>query len=410
MHVGADVLEGFGPNAAQKSKTNIFAHGYADGSRVSFGASRKGRIWSHRAANDIFEWVRWARTVGTIVTDESIDIASVMRGFIIPKAATERPPLVPLGIEWPWELIANTSETRLVDCGGEAYPLLDLDLTITSPTADGPIRFTVASDSWTTEYEMTFDEDGPKVAASSGDCTISLTRGLKLLAQFITEVGMTVFFEQEAVLSPDGYLMQPDRSRPRFAPDELEAVDWTGINIRKESQGENRDPDSVQFRAIELLSAEEDWEVVLNDDGSGELADVAFLRREDNTLHALMVHCKYSSEDAPGARLGDLYEVCGQATKSYKARADIELILRKLLRRERKRQGDGKNRFVRGDMGTLVSILKGARFLDAQVTVVIVQPGLSKAKFTNPLSELIGCTQLYLSETYNSRLRVLCSA
>jgi hypothetical protein len=39
-----------------------------------------------------------------------------------------------------------------------------------------------------------------------------------------------------------------------------------------------------------------------------------------------------SSDDKPGARLDDLYEVCGQATKSYKARADIELILRKLLR------------------------------------------------------------------------------
>jgi hypothetical protein len=64
---------------------------------------------------------------------------------------------------------------------------------------------------------------------------------------------------------------------------------------------------------------------------------------------------------------------------------------------------------VKGDMDGLISILKGARFLDAQVTVVIVQPGLSKAKFNNPLSELIGCAQLYLTERYNSRLRVLCS-
>ena len=50
MHVGADVLAGFGVGAAQKAKTNIYAHGYQNGTRVSFGASRRGRIWSHRVA------------------------------------------------------------------------------------------------------------------------------------------------------------------------------------------------------------------------------------------------------------------------------------------------------------------------------------------------------------------------
>jgi hypothetical protein len=45
-----------------------------------------------------------------------------------------------------------------------------------------------------------------------------------------------------------------------------------------------------------------------------------------------------------------------------------------------------------------------------RVTVVITQPGLSKAAMTNALAELLGCTELYLSETYNSRLRVICSA
>lgn len=155
MHVGADVLEGFGPNAAQKSKTNIFAHGYADGGRVSFGASRKGRIWSHRAARDIFEWVQWARNVGTYLTDESISIESVMDGFIIPEAATSRPDLVPLGVEWPYELLATTSEARQVSFDDTPVPLLDLDLAITKWSSAGPIRFEVRSESWSIPYEIT---------------------------------------------------------------------------------------------------------------------------------------------------------------------------------------------------------------------------------------------------------------
>ena len=66
--------------------------------------------------------------------------------------------------------------------------------------------------------------------------------------------------------------------------------------------------------------------------------------------------------------------------------------------------------FVKGGAPELMSIMDEARFLDARVTVVIAQPGLSAAQLPVPLSELLGCTQLYLSETYNSGFRVLCSA
>jgi superfamily II DNA or RNA helicase len=409
MHVGADVLEGFGPGAAQKSKTNIFAHGYSDAGRVSFGASRKGRVWSHAVAHTLLDWVKWARSVGAIVTDESIQIADVMSGFIIPTAAMVRPPLVPLGIEWPYELISNTSEVRKVEAGGIAHPLLDLDLSITDWQNDGPIRFEVRSDDWAVPYEMTFGESGPVVSASAVDAHIVLPKGVVSLAQFMTDRGLTVFFEQEALLSPDGYLIQPNRARPQFAAQALEVLDWTGIDIRKESQGATRDDDSVQHRVIESLAAEANWEVILDDDGKGEVADAVFLRRDEHLLEVVLAHCKFSATDAPGARVGDIYEVCGQAVKSHKARSDMELVLRKLLRREGNRQAAGRTGFVVGDTTTLLSILDESRMLDVRVTVVVAQPGLSQAALSNPVAEVLACTELYLSETYNSRLRVMCS-
>ena len=253
MHVGADVLEGFGPGAAQKAKTNIFAYGFVGGSRVSFGASRKGRIWSHRVANNLLDWVTWAESVGTLLTDDSISVASVMDGFIIPTAVVARPPLVPLGVEWPYTLLASTSEARQVEFRGESVPLLELDLAIAEPRLDGPIEFEVRSATWALAYEMTFGEDGPTVLALGPDAEICLPKGRIGLAEFMSKEGMTVFFEKEAVLSPDGYLLQPDRSRMRFDPASLEVINWTGVNIRKESQGPGRDVDSVQHRVIQQL-------------------------------------------------------------------------------------------------------------------------------------------------------------
>ncbi len=411
MHVGADVLEGFGAGAAQKSKTNIFAHGYLNETRVSFGASRKGRVWSHRVAHSILDWVNWAREVGETVTDTSIDLASVMSGFIIPLAATERPDLVPLGIEWPHELGLSTSEARQISFGGTAHPLIDLDLALRTFDRDSPIEFDVVSEDWSLRYAFQFADTGPSIASVGPDATISLPRGESAnLADFMTTVGLTVYFQQEALLSPDGYLLQPDRTRPMFNPDRLEVVDWSGVDIRKESQGPDRAVDSVQFRAREVLAAEADWEVVLDDDGSGEIADLVFLRRDEERLHILLAHCKYAGGDQPGARVGDLYEVCGQATKSHKAKSDIDLLLRRAIRREQMRQQRGVTGFIYGGMSDIHSVLEDAWRLDPVVTVAVAQPGLSKTTMSHAQSELLGCTGLYLNETYGSRFRVLCSA
>jgi superfamily II DNA or RNA helicase len=410
MHVGADVLAGFGPGAAQKSKTNIYAHGYLNGSRVSFGASRKGRVWSHRVAPDLLTWVNWCRSVGETLIDETISIDSVMGGFIIPTAAILRPELVPLGIEWPFSIIGTVSEARQVTYQGTAWPLIDLDLAITSFTTDGPIEFEVRSDDWSVEYRMSFEQDGPAVAPTTIDAEIALPKGSVPLSQFMTSEGMTIFFEQEALLSPDGYLIQPDRTRPRFSPDALDVIDWSGINLRKEIQGASRDTDSIQHRVIDLIGSEREWDVIIDDHGKGEAADVVFLKREDQTLEVCMAHCKGSGATTPGARIGDLYEVCGQATKSYKARSEIDLVLRKLLRRERKRQREGRSGLVVGTSTDLLALVNTSRLLDPDVTVAVAQPGVSRAQMTNQQAELLACTELYLSETYSSRFRVLCSA
>ena len=160
-----------------------------------------------------------------------------MDGFIIPKAVVARPPLVPLGVEWPYTLLASISEARQVEFQGESAALLDLDLCIVEQRLDGPIEFEVRAATWALSYEMTFGKEGPTVSARGPDAEICLPKGRIGLAEFMSENGMMVFFEQEAVLSPDGYLIQPDRSRLCFDPASLEVIDWTGVNIRKESQG-----------------------------------------------------------------------------------------------------------------------------------------------------------------------------
>ena len=119
----------------------------------------------------------WAESVGALLTNDSIPVESVMEGFIIPTSVVARPPLVPLGVEWPYTLLASTSEARQVEYLGESAPLLDLDLCVVELRPDGPITFEVRSAMWALSYEMTFGAGGPAVSACGPDAEICPTQG-----------------------------------------------------------------------------------------------------------------------------------------------------------------------------------------------------------------------------------------
>lgn len=408
MHVGQDVLHAWRGEGGTKMKTNIFAHGFADSRAVSFGASRKGRVWSHEQARDIHDWVRWATQVGPTITDTSISLESVMSGFLLPEPARERPPYVPLSIEWPHQLVATFSERRQVSYKNQSFPLLDTELSLSNHTVDQPLRFKLKTPAWELEFEFDFHEDDPPTIRSvSEDGQILTPAGTGSLAAFLTANGLLITFEGEVVLVEQGFLLRPDRERRLFPVDAIETIDWSGVDIKRESQGAHRDPATVQHRAIQALSAEDEWELVIDDDGAGELADIVLLKRTEDALEVLMVHCKYSSGDKPGARIDDLYDVCGQSMKMNRAKSIPELLTKRLFRREQQRQSSGTSGLIAGDIATLAAIVREARYRTLNVCVAIVQPGMSKSLASEDMRALLGGTERFLVETHGMRLRVV---
>jgi hypothetical protein len=68
------------------------------------------------------------------------------------------------------------------------------------------------------------------------------------------------------------------------------------------------------------LQATQSFDVLLDDDRANQAADLVGLEVVGGELHITLVHCKFSSESTPGARVADLYELCGQAMRSAKWR------------------------------------------------------------------------------------------
>ncbi|PWV74480.1 superfamily II DNA or RNA helicase [Nocardia neocaledoniensis] len=408
MYVGQDVLNAWRGEGATKMKTNIFAYGFADGRAVSFGASRKGRVWSHAQADDLHTWVRWVRDVGPAITDESVSLESVMSGFFIPEPATARPEYVPLAIEWPHDLVTTSSQARKLGYRGEQYALLDTEFRPTVQNCEGPLRFDVVTPTWSLEFEFVFDPQvPPTIRPVADDGEFVSARGTQSLAEYLTSTGLLVSFSDDVVMLPQGMLLRPTREKYLYPTELIEVFDWTGINLRRESRESDTDTTAIAHRVLEVVSAEAEWEVVVDDDGAGELADLVFLRRFDDQLEVLLVHCKYSSKADPGARIDDLYDVCGQAMKMNRAKSMPELLTRRLLRREGNRQSDGRSGMVRGDLRLLAEIVDEARFRKLCVQVAIVQPGMSRAAASVDMRALLGSVERFLSETYAMPLRVI---
>jgi len=206
-------------------------------------------------------------------------------------------------------------------------------------------------------------------------------------------------------------LFTPQRAgRVAFDVDRMTAREWPGVDIRRESQGIERDATTIQASAIQTLLDTRDFEIVFDDDDKNEVADIVCLKREGKELIIEFQHCKFSSTDAVGARVRDLYEVCGQAQKSIKWRERIPKMIKRLGERESRRiQAGLPSRFAQGDMTKLLELQHAAHLLRPKLSIAIVQPGLSKRRVSGAQLELLGATQNYLRETYQVPLEVICS-
>jgi superfamily II DNA or RNA helicase len=408
MYAGRNVEAGFTEAQKQtKYRTNLFAHGYVAGDSRSIGVSTKGRIWEWRAGGNIGEWISWCRRVGELVTDEAIDLEQVMGNFIIPEQLAKRPDLVPLAVEWPIDVYLRVAENLRTSYQGTEYAVADTALKVNTHSRTGPIDISLVTDDWQTDYRLGFTAEGMRVEALSiGEADIVSQSGSQSFSEFVDKDGITLLLEGEAVIEYPGELYKPRRDSDPFPRDDVRSdVDWSMSDITHETKqvGEKL---SVQESFLQHMMGGS-WDLIIVDDGSNEVADLVGIEVREGDLALQLVHCKASSKKDPGSRVEDLYEVCGQAMKCVHRRRNVMATLGHLRRRAQNRLKDGRHDGVRsGLLADLDRIVDEAALLRPEFEVVIVQPGLSRAKASRPLLELLGATETYVKDAGGSRLRV----
>jgi superfamily II DNA or RNA helicase len=422
--MGADVAAEL-PDVQRRHarKSVLSGGGFEDGDRTTVGASRKGRIWSHRR-DRVDQLAAWCKAIGGKLLDENIDPDEVLRGTLEAKTITVRPALMPITVDWPEEVYTTAEMLWSIVIGEHEYPLSELDLEIVSPSVDGPLRFRIVADDQEAELELELfeDQEGPnyRFVVRAGT-RVQVRRGERADAEdasdFFYDDPPMIWFSDGSALEGNDFIPLKT-AHPPYDATKILAWDWAGVDIRKESQGEQKEPDSIQAKVIRTLM-NGDYDMIIDDDGKGEAADVVTIKlvgdaAAPSRIDVEFYHCKYSQAAAAGRRIEDLYEVCGQAQKSiawmssHEKRTDL---FTHLLRREARRQeAEGASRYEKGDGELLLTIREMSRLCPVSLKIYIVQPGLSMAQATREQLELLSVTDTYLMETYRLPFGVIANA
>lgn len=403
-------------------KSVLSGTGYKDGEKVTVAGSRKGRIWSHRRER-VDQLAGWCKEMGAKLLDQTIDPDQVLAGTLESQTLVVRPAKMPIGVDWPEEIYATPEGPWSIVIGDDEVPLSEMSIDLLAPNRGGALRLVVSSENKRGEFglELYEEDEAPNYRfLLQSDERVQIKRGgraeLEDISDFFYDNPPVIWFADGSALEGNQYV-ELKNVKPPYNAAKIQAWDWTGTDIQKESQGTGKRADSVEARVIRELRTR-DYNMIIDDDGKGEVADVVAIRIQGELtaptgIEVEFYHCKYSGGAVPGQRIDDLYEVCGQAQKSIRWMCSSEKrsdLFTHLLRREADRKEAGlASRFEVGDTETLQTIREMSHLCLVKLTIHIVQPGLSKARATPDQLELLSVTENHLMEIYDLPFVVIAS-
>ena len=412
---GSSVEDGLSALTEGKlSKNNVFGMGFQDGSKCSAGCSLKGELWSRDRAN-LFSFKKWCNHVGSLISNENIDENVVLKNTLKHYAIKKYPiNIVPLGFDWPTEIYENG--VLVIKYLNHAIPYDDFSVTIDSESSNEDSMFLQFECSeFVFRVMATIKDNGISFDVLAPlDKPIILSRGRTdySVDEFFNRFTPKVFYSDGSVLYGKHMVDHP-LNTPQFDASNFIDIDWGDTKLEQESQyskqGDFR-PKSIQAFYSELIK--KDYNVLIDDDGSGEVADLIGINIVDNAIDITLHHLKYAIGGRVSENINNLYQVCGQAVKSIRWKySQCHRIFDSILRRDERKISIGKPSSILKGTPRDVEMMKEQALNNRELRfhVVIVQPGMSKSNCSEEMLILLGNVQQYLMDVSSIDLKIVCS-
>lgn len=389
---------------------HVFGRGIEDGDAVTIGLSSASKIWSNKSSK-LPDLIDWCSTLASRIASERTPVTNSGLDYLDVGEEIEQLPEYIVGVSWPPNVFKTPHLASFETADGRVEAqLLDFELSIDG-AADTPDAVALAlSFGPDFVYRATFSFETNRFFEPASDhepqLSVDLDRYSTDIIDFLNEE-MPLFFTADlAFVQGYSLLRQPAEGAPVFDDRAIEVVDWAahGVAIGVEFGPTGSDLISVH-EDLERELAQSNKTVVYYDHGTGEMADfVAIEQREEGGLLVQFYHCKGATGAGPGHRVGDVYEIAGQAVKSV-----IWALKQRILYNIRRRfsQNIGSHRFIRGDLPTLEEMLAGATPAQIEFEFIAVQPGLQKDGLPAGMGNVLAAASDHLVRGGFRRLRVL---
>jgi superfamily II DNA or RNA helicase len=421
MSVGSDVEEALSMEEKKKGqKAFVFGTGYEEGAKVSLGCSYKGRVWSYMR-DDLRQFTEWSHHIAQKLSNPDIDANQVLQETLIPSLIVVRPENKwPVWVDWYYEMYSDSETKFTFEIDGHPYGFFDCELQICDASLNGDLYFEIVAYDERVKFKLTLFEstqaDGTKVPdfsisnMSSKTVIISFGRQSLDVETFFVKYVPTIWFADGSSLTGNEFVELKQIIQPYSVDELIDDWDWDGVDLSKEAQKVNpKETDSIQYRVIERLKTE-DFDVIYDDDGSGEIADIVAIKVESDFIKICLYHLKYAKEGKISNQVGNFYEVCGQAQKSihWKHKSGDALIGHLLRRLTKKWAGSECSRLEKGSSEDLEKLLRiTKKQMPVEYINYIVQPGASSNNISDEILTLLGVTENYLMEYGKIPLRVV---
>lgn len=417
MFAGLDVRSAIDPvQQRSKLKSVVTGVGYGEGERKSVGCSRKGKLWSMRSGS-LADWRDWCDTIGAKIMDPDISSNDFLRYTLIPTSITNLPDCEAVMADWPDQLFESAYFRFEVKTLTESFGFDECQIDLVAWRAGGvylDFKLSAGETKFAVlrlELVQENEEDSYRVTQTDGDQLEIAAFGRSIpVAEFFTENAPMIRIEDGSQLSGNILLKSQEVMEDAFDREEIRTPDWTGVDITKESRWKEGGirTDSVQHHFIQQLE-QTAATFIIDDDDTGESADIVAIEETADRVIVYLWHCKYSSGAEPGHRVKDLYEVCGQAQKSVKWSWSLKTLIRHLIQREAKHKRGRESRFIRGSTHGLATLRKSARRKFVEYRIGIIQPGLSAREITPDQLSMLGATNSFVQVITDRPLMVVTS-
>lgn len=416
MYTGSDVAEALSiAERGASVKNNMSGTGWEGGRHIAIGCSAKGRVWS-REQGPINRFSQWCDRLGDKLLDASIRTEDIIKNVLIPTAVTELPDAEVLSFEWPYELLAYLEEKVVFSDGTREESLFAFELEfLRVDRSTNSIEFQLThaiSGTWGT---FTLQIGGPTLyrvtQSSAPPLQVTVGKLSVTLESYFQDYPPMVRFVDLRELDGNHLIGPQDPQNFTIDDTRFAAWDWKGVDFSKESMwkdGATR-ADSIQWHVAQHYVAA-GFDIVFDDDASGEAADLVCLKEEADYIRVAFLHCKFSGGATAGERVKDVVEVCSQAVRCAKWNGRFHQLVHHLKNRNEKLSVGGRpTRYVAGTPATLNQLRKVSQFKTVRAEVVVVQPGLSKMARTAEQTAVMAAASTYLKETIGIDLDFICS-